>query len=397
MFPLSGESTMSWFTRKLGGRARAAIGSARKSQQARLFVEEFEGRLVPSSVISTTSSNWSGYAVETNPDEVTAVSGSWVVPSVTGSSRGTTVSSAWVGIDGAESSTVEQTGTTMEVVNGKASYYAWYEMYPAASVPISGFTVHPGDTINASVTYSTSTGKFTLSITDGKESFTTTQVLRNAQLSSAEWIAEAPTSNGGQDSLANFGSFSFTNAKATINGASGTITDSAAAWTKADATIYKINMESQSGTLEATTSALTSTGAGFTETYDPTGGSGSPPVSPPPAPPVSPPPPPPTTTGSGRTVSTLTAVAEPRSWVPTVEFVDTISAVSGSALPTGTVDILSGNTIIGTARIVDVNGVAEVMFDVSFNEIGVYDISVYYPGSGSFGSSTSDTIVVTVT
>ena len=54
-------------------------------------------------IATTTSSNWSGYAVETNlnspqSNSVTAVSGSWTVPTVTGT--GTAYSAIWVGIDG---------------------------------------------------------------------------------------------------------------------------------------------------------------------------------------------------------------------------------------------------------------------------------------------------------
>ena len=82
---------------------------------------------------STTSSNWSGDVAETslsNPqsDSVSAVSGTWTVPTATGT--GTEYSSVWVGIDGYNSSSVEQLGTDSDVVNGVAQYYVWYEMYP---------------------------------------------------------------------------------------------------------------------------------------------------------------------------------------------------------------------------------------------------------------------------
>ena len=75
-----------------------------------------------------TSPNWSGYAAATSPspetDSVSAVSGNWTVPSVSGS--GTTCSCVWVGIDGFGGSTVEQIGTEQDVVNGTADYYAWW-------------------------------------------------------------------------------------------------------------------------------------------------------------------------------------------------------------------------------------------------------------------------------
>jgi hypothetical protein len=57
---------------------------------------------------TTQSSNWSGYA--TDSGTYTSVSSSWVVPSVS-CNNGTTYSSFWVGLDGYNSNSVEQTGT----------------------------------------------------------------------------------------------------------------------------------------------------------------------------------------------------------------------------------------------------------------------------------------------
>src|SRR5580692_7619915 len=116
----------------------------RNLPRIRLCVEELEGRLVPSTLVS--SANWSGYAVATGAGAVSQVAGSWVVPAVT--SNVSAYSAAWVGIDGAFSSTVEQIGTSSDFVNGQAQYYAWYEMYPAGSVNL-GLTIKPGDTITA--------------------------------------------------------------------------------------------------------------------------------------------------------------------------------------------------------------------------------------------------------
>ena len=58
--------------------------------------------------------------------------------------RVTTYSSAWVGIDGFSSTTVEQTGTEMDVTSsGKVEYSAWYELYPNAEITIPSITVRP--------------------------------------------------------------------------------------------------------------------------------------------------------------------------------------------------------------------------------------------------------------
>jgi hypothetical protein len=230
------------------------------------------------------STNWSGYAAATNlsspaSNSVTAVSGSWVVPTVTGSGRGTTYSNVWVGIDGFSNSTVEQIGTEQDVINGVARYDAWWEMYssgigqPEQLISGSGFSIKPGDTITASVQY-TGSGNFLLTINDTAwtKPFTTTQNTTATQSptaaqSSAEWIVEAPTVGGRQSSVANFGTVTFSNASATINSTNGPIND--AAWQNA-----AIDMITSAGTPLDSTSSLDSTGTQFTVTYVGSSGTG---------------------------------------------------------------------------------------------------------------------------
>jgi hypothetical protein len=145
---------------------------------------------------SLESYNWAGYAIDSTLGSVTSVRGSWKQPSVTCPSTGDFVAAFWVGIDGLVSPTVEQTGTVAECVNGVASYLAWYEFYPAASITITSVPVKPGNTISATVKYSTTAKKFTATIKDvttGK-TFSITAAVSGAERSSAEWIEEAPTS-----------------------------------------------------------------------------------------------------------------------------------------------------------------------------------------------------------
>ena len=85
----------------------------------------------------------------------------------TASTKTNGYSSLWVGIDGYSSSTVEQVGTEADVVNGKATYYAWYEMYPSDAVNISSITVNAGDSITASVAYVSN--QFVLTISDNTD------------------------------------------------------------------------------------------------------------------------------------------------------------------------------------------------------------------------------------
>ncbi|MGO9107757.1 MAG: G1 family glutamic endopeptidase [Thermoguttaceae bacterium] len=218
-----------------------------------------------STTTSTTSSNWSGYAAETNLNNaasgsVTAVSGTWKVPTVTSSSSTTTAySSVWVGIDGYSSSSVEQIGTDSDVVNGQAQYYVWYEMYPSASMNVTSMTISAGDTINASVTYVTSgthAGQFELTITDASktnDTFTIYETASSAARSSAEWVVEAPSSSSGVLPLADFGSVTITNATATIDGKTGAIDSST--WQDTS-----IDMVSSRSSFEASTSGLTDSG-----------------------------------------------------------------------------------------------------------------------------------------
>lgn len=163
-------------------------------------------------ITNSTSTNWSGYAV--TGSRFTQVSASWKVPAV--SCSGTAYSSFWVGLDGDTSGTVEQTGTDSDCSGSTPQYYAWYEMYPKFPVNFSN-PVHVGDTISASVT-TTGSGSFTLTISDGMAwSKTINARLKSAKLASAEVIAEAPSSSGGVLPLADFGTVSFTSARA--NGA----------------------------------------------------------------------------------------------------------------------------------------------------------------------------------
>lgn len=228
----------------------------------RLFVEQLESRLALSAF--TTSTNWSGYAVETDLNApqagaVSAVRGSWTVPAVSG--HGLAFASIWVGIDGFDSNTVEQIGTDSDIFNGVPVYYVWYEMYPSNSVTVSALKIKPGDSISAQVSYAST--HFSLQIANNTtgQGFSIQKTAAGAERSSAEWIVEAPSSGSGILPLANFGKATFTQAEATVNGKTGAIDDPS--WQNA-----AINMVSH-GRTEATTSALTDSGgtSSFTVTF----------------------------------------------------------------------------------------------------------------------------------
>jgi hypothetical protein len=159
------------------------------------------------------SANWSGYVA--TGGTYNHVSASWTVPDLTGHCPAgqSSFASQFVGLDGFNSSTVEQTGTDAVCQNGTATYFAWFEVYPKQTT-VCSFTVSKLDSISASVDFNN--GSFTVSLTDGANQCGTTFVLRRAQRSSAEVIVEAPSSNHsfkGILPLADFGTVSFTGAQ----------------------------------------------------------------------------------------------------------------------------------------------------------------------------------------
>jgi len=162
------------------------------------------------------STNWSGYAATGGNGSFTSVSASWTEPTATCGGHGSQYASFWVGLDGYNSSSVEQTGSEVDCSGSRAIYYAWYEMYPNPSHSYSN-TVRPGDHFNASVTY-TGSNHFSLFIQDSTQgwSHTTTGTLAGAPRSSAEVIVEAPccTAGGGILPLADFGTVSITGSTA---------------------------------------------------------------------------------------------------------------------------------------------------------------------------------------
>jgi len=214
------------------------------------------GRNIP--FANNSSLNWAGYAVSSSTGSVTIASGSWVQPSIT-CGKGSYYAAFWVGIDGFNSNTVEQTGTLAQCSNHVASYSAWYEFYPAASVTISGLSVKPGDQFTAKVSYSST--QFTTTITDTTtgRSYSATGSVSSAARSSAECITERPSIGGSITKLADFGTASFSGCTATINGLSGAFGSLSG--------VQSINMVSRSGSIIAQTSPLGTDLASFTVTW----------------------------------------------------------------------------------------------------------------------------------
>jgi hypothetical protein len=163
------------------------------------------------------SSNWSGYAVSGSDGSANSVSSSWTEPAADCSDGGTEYAAFWVGLDGFNSDSVEQTGTDSDCSGGSPDYYGWYEMYPADPVYFNN-PVFPGDSMSASVSVSGDT--YTISLTDNSEGWnqTETEVQSGLADSSAEVITEAPSSEFGPLPLADFGTVNY--GSSTVNGVS---------------------------------------------------------------------------------------------------------------------------------------------------------------------------------
>lgn len=217
------------------------------------------------------SSNWSGYA--DMGSGFSAVNGNWTVPTVSCTSS-TSYSAHWIGIDGASSSTVEQDGTEADCIGGVASYDAWFEMYGDTAVnsgnevelSTTTYPVFPGDAMTASV--SVVSNVWTLAISDNGStahphtwSFNQNETFAAAQ-SSAEWVVERPELcsifHCSLATLANFGSVTFTNATATDNATTGSIS----------ATSYAGIEMVNGSTPIAVPGSLDPTGTSFTDTYE---------------------------------------------------------------------------------------------------------------------------------
>lgn len=209
------------------------------------------------------STNWSGFAALTsltNPQRnaVSDVQARWTVPTLLCGSL-STYSSAWVGIDGYSNSTVEQTGTEHDCINGQPQYATWFEMYPKfpKNTPV---VARAGDTFFGHVHYNTSNNSFTLTLTNETlgQTFSTVQKI-TAKRQSAEWIVEAPSSFSGVLPLTNFGTVTVASAQATINNSTGPINNPA--W-KFD----PITMTTGS-TTKSLPSALSTDGTSFSVTW----------------------------------------------------------------------------------------------------------------------------------
>jgi len=122
-----------------GATGRSATATGTLTQEAKPFLE---------------SPNWSGYVLPSS-GIVTAVSGTFTVPTLDCSQTPTAGVATWVGIGGAGGSTGDllQTGVESDCVDGvQADDPAWWELVPPyPAVDFTSMSVSPGDQVEASV------------------------------------------------------------------------------------------------------------------------------------------------------------------------------------------------------------------------------------------------------
>lgn len=204
------------------------------------------------------STNWSGYA--DTGSSFSKVSASWTEPSATCSRNAEQLAAFWVGIDGYSSASVEQDGTLIECYRGRAYQYTWWEMYPTNAIQVVGQTLAAGDAITSTVTRSGAT--YTLNVTDSTHSansFTVSESCSSCANTSAEWIAEAPSSSSSIYPLANFTSWTASSASVTEGSTSGVISSF---------TDDELTMVDNSGRTKALPGALNSSGNSFSVAWE---------------------------------------------------------------------------------------------------------------------------------
>lgn len=207
--------------------------------------------------------NWSGYADDNSAaNTYSMVSASWVQPAVTCPVKEDAIVVFWVGLDGFNTSTVEQDGTMAWCFNGTVTYYSWWEMFPTNNIQTVGSTVAPGDKIAASVVFAA--GHYALKLTDSTHtanSFSTSQVCGaglTCPNASAEWIVETPGGARGLWPWQNFRTWHLSAAKVK----SGTTTGVIKSFPDDEITIVGTDGQSLS-----TTGALNTAGNGFGDAW----------------------------------------------------------------------------------------------------------------------------------
>jgi hypothetical protein len=192
--------------------ARDAAG--RSSRFAHAFVTELAsearfpavqglGAVSPPQVVS--SRNWSGYVATGGP--FLGVQGTFTVPNLA-RATGATRTSEWVGIDGRHNGYLIQAGVEQDYdpSTGLVSHYAWWQVLPdhpsQVEIPL---LVLPGDEITVVIGRRRGGRHWSIVVSDDTTGQTfSTRRSYGGPANSAEWVVEAPTTRGVQDTLGSY-------------------------------------------------------------------------------------------------------------------------------------------------------------------------------------------------
>jgi hypothetical protein len=226
-----------------------------------------------------TSTNWAGYVTSGTNVTFRHVSATWVLPAATCPLGSRSYEASWVGLGGYHtiSTALEQIGTESDCArSGIATYSVWYELVPSASATIH-MAVRPGDTISASVAVTGRLVRVRLSDVTRGTGFTRSVRATAIDVTSADWIVEAPSACTGSNCtslpLSNFGTETFSHATATTTaGVAGTIANPA--WTSNAISLSSAGrgpgfhgVASTATPSQALAGTLSATGDGFSVTY----------------------------------------------------------------------------------------------------------------------------------
>lgn len=175
------------------------------------------------------SGNWAGYVATRG--QLSGVGASWVVPTLAATTTLMT-DAAWVGMGGSRSKDLIQAGTHSAVQNGRAQYWAWYELLPDYQKVIS-LAVRGGDRVSVSLT-EVADDLWLLSFVNETTGSAHYQALEyRSRKTSVEWIEEMPVVYGRDGNrayapLSEFGAVTFEDAYAIVDGKRKSIEDTRA-------------------------------------------------------------------------------------------------------------------------------------------------------------------------
>ncbi len=188
------------------------------------------------------SPNWSGYALPSDGEMVTDVSGKFTVPTLNCTDTPNAGASVWVGTGGSGRGTGDLLQTGVETVcdNGVQENVGWWEEAPQIyAVDFSSLLISAGDKIEAQVFqdrgWNTRLDDLSTGLSgwfeteyqsygvaaNSRDAYTVqghTHHLSYAGGSSADWIVEDPTSRGSRVPFANFGTVAFRGLRTSFRG-----------------------------------------------------------------------------------------------------------------------------------------------------------------------------------